>query len=394
MCIRDRYQRRVLGKEEGEGEEKPDLIQERLTTLKAFKDGLSQLTKSKDNVGFIYGNVNVEAREPPLIGLFDALKIYNNLKFVNISNNKIKDLTQYITGMHGLVVLNASKNAITDIQFLQKEGILQYLQIVNLSGNKIQQFGKLQLPRVRKLNLSDNRIKSVAQFEGHGKLELLELRKNKLKTLDGIQQCPCLEELYVDENLITDWNSLKGLPKLKTLHLRDNKIRQIREPLPYLPQLFHLNLRGNMIKNFNDIKLLCSKLTIKSLNVIANPVVEESTNGLKKDILYKFTHLIKINKEEVTSEEIQEMKSELKGIEEEEERKRQEEEEQRKQEEEETRQREEEEAKQREEELREQQLVEEEERKKLEEEGAGKEQEEEKEEKDKEEQEEEQEQEA
>ena len=37
-----------------------------------------------------------------------------------------------------------------------------------------------------------------------------------------------------------------------------------------------------MIKNFNDIKLLCSKLTIKSLNVIANPVVEESTNGLKK----------------------------------------------------------------------------------------------------------------
>jgi len=46
--------------------------------------------------------------------------------------------------------------------------------------------------------------------------------------------------------------------------------------------------------------------------------------------MYRFTHLVRINKEEVTAEEIQEMKQELKGIEEEEERKRLEEEEQKK----------------------------------------------------------------
>ena len=72
------------------------------------------------------------------------------------------------------------------------------------------------------------------------------------------------------------------LPKLKTLHLRDNKIKLIKEPLPYLPSLYHLNLRGNMIKSFNDIKLLCSKLTIRSLTIIGNPVTEETTNGIKK----------------------------------------------------------------------------------------------------------------
>ena len=92
--------------------------------------------------------MNVEAREPPLIALFDSLKIYNQLKFVNISSNKIKDLDKYIVGMQGLIVLNASKNSISDVSFLQKEGfiqlltihkggVLKYLQVINLSNNKI-----------------------------------------------------------------------------------------------------------------------------------------------------------------------------------------------------------------------------------------------------------------
>ena len=72
----------------------------------------------------IFGSLNVEAREPPLIGLFDTLKIYNQLKFVNISSNKIKDLAKYITGMQGLIVLNASKNAISDASFLEKIGFI------------------------------------------------------------------------------------------------------------------------------------------------------------------------------------------------------------------------------------------------------------------------------
>ena len=37
-----------------------------------------------------------------------------------------------------------------------------------------------------------------------------------------------------------------------------------------------------MIKNFTEIKLLCSKLTIRSLTITGNPVTEESTNGIKK----------------------------------------------------------------------------------------------------------------
>lgn len=45
---------------------------------------------------------------------------------------------------------------------------------------------------IKKLNLSDNKIKCCSLFDGHATLELLELRKNKLKTLEGIGNCPNL----------------------------------------------------------------------------------------------------------------------------------------------------------------------------------------------------------
>ena len=64
---------------------------------------------------------------------------------------------------------------------------------------------------IKKLNLSDNKIKSCSLFEGHATLELLELRKNRLKTLEGVRNCPNLKELYCDENIINDWNHLNSL---------------------------------------------------------------------------------------------------------------------------------------------------------------------------------------
>jgi len=64
----------------------------------------------------------------------------------------------------------------------------------------VQELKKVALPSLKRLNLNDNRIKTCAEFEGHAGIELLELRKNKLRTVDGIGRCPSLKELYIDEN--------------------------------------------------------------------------------------------------------------------------------------------------------------------------------------------------
>jgi len=58
---------------------------------------------------------------------------------------------------------------------------------VNLSSNKLTALGKIDLPMLRNLNLNENEIESCENFTGHDNLEVLEIRKNKLKNLKGIK---------------------------------------------------------------------------------------------------------------------------------------------------------------------------------------------------------------
>lgn len=48
------------------------------------------------------------------------------------------------------------------------------------------------MPRLRRLNLIENEIAAITTFKGHDALEILELGKNKLKTLDGLGNMPKL----------------------------------------------------------------------------------------------------------------------------------------------------------------------------------------------------------
>ena len=79
-----------------------------------------------------------------------------------------------------MIFLNASRNIIRKIEFLSEHGILTFLETLNLSHNKIKYLTPIVLPSLRKLNLNDNWIENCDAFKGHYKLEVLELRKNKV----------------------------------------------------------------------------------------------------------------------------------------------------------------------------------------------------------------------
>ena len=55
---------------------------------------------------------------------------------------------------------------------------------------------------LKKINLSENEISTCENFTGHDNLELLELRKNKLRNLTGLGNMSKLKELYLAENEI------------------------------------------------------------------------------------------------------------------------------------------------------------------------------------------------
>ncbi len=74
---------------------------------------------------------------------------------------------------------------------------LQFLQILNLSNNKIKELPELNLVSLLELNLEANLIDKTSEFKGLPKLEKLNLKQNKLKDCTGLINCPELDVLYL-----------------------------------------------------------------------------------------------------------------------------------------------------------------------------------------------------
>ena len=249
---------------EEEKEPKPDPMEDRLKTRELIKNSLSQISKTASGSGYAY--VNLSLAEKELLSLYDLMPNYPHLRYLNVANNKIKDLSS-IKSLNFMIFLNASGNLLTDLEFLNEKGSLNYLQLVILSNNRIKKLTPIQAPKLRKLNLNGNRLEDLSEFRGHHALEVLEIRKNRLKTLEGLRDLHNLTELYAAENYLTTFKELKNLPQLKKLHLRGNQIQSLGFELPELPHLYHLNVRENRISDLKSIVSLMKYPTMLSLTM-------------------------------------------------------------------------------------------------------------------------------
>ena len=294
---------------EEEKEPKPDPMEDRLKTRELIKNSLSQISKTASGSGYAY--VNLSLAEKELLSLYDLMPNYPHLRYLNVANNKIKDLSS-IKSLNFLIFLNASGNLLTDLEFLNEKGSLNYLQLVILSNNRIKKLTPIQAPKLRKLNLNGNRLEDLSEFRGHHALEVLEIRKNRLKTLEGLRDLHNLTELYAAENYLTTFKELKNLPQLKKLHLRGNQIQSLGFELPELPHLYHLNVRENRISDLKSIVSLMKYPTMLSLTMHQNPAIDEVGDGAKRDILMILIYLNRVNKEEIQREDREEARNELK----------------------------------------------------------------------------------
>ncbi len=99
--------------------------------------------------------------------------------------------------IHYLVKLDCSKNEIREMDIFKDIEKLQFLQILNLSNNKIKELPELNLVSLLELNLEANLIDKTSEFKGLPKLEKLNLKQNKLKDCTGLINCPELDVLYL-----------------------------------------------------------------------------------------------------------------------------------------------------------------------------------------------------
>jgi Leucine-rich repeat (LRR) protein len=159
--------------------------------------------------------------------------------------------------------------------------------------------------------LSENELSSFASFSGHNNIVYLEIKKNKLKSCQGISQMARLQELYLNENEITHLADLVGLPALKVLSVNTNKLESLSN-LPDLPALEKFDLGSNPIEKLAEVKKLGGLDALSRVIFQGCPFADEKGDDLKKEVLIALSHLkIKmVNEDEITEEDIQAAKDE------------------------------------------------------------------------------------
>ncbi|CAI6901227.1 ANL_collapsed_G0053700.mRNA.1.CDS.1 [Saccharomyces cerevisiae] len=140
--------------------------------------------------------------------------IPSNVVQLFCSNNKITSAHCSLAGFHDLECLDLSYNLLnTSLKFLS---LCHHLQEVNLSYNSIQSLEGIGSSRMKKLNLSNNEINGIIDFEQ------LILTNNSV-----VGGWLTVEVLDLSNNNIIGVRNINCLPRLKVLNLNGNPLVSI-----------------------------------------------------------------------------------------------------------------------------------------------------------------------
>ena len=103
------------------------------------------------------------------------------------------------------------------------------------------------------------------------KLQLLELRGNRLTTTASIRLVT-LTELYLADNALTTLEGIASLAALKRLHVRGNRIASLAGFTHDMPALEYLNLRENPIDSLAELQWLAVLSKLRHVVLSGTPI--------------------------------------------------------------------------------------------------------------------------
>ncbi|XP_034177239.2 uncharacterized protein LOC117602841 isoform X5 [Osmia lignaria lignaria] len=178
-----------------------------------------------------------------------------------------------IVGEPRLRLLSLQHNLLTKIEnsnFSQ----LTKLVFLDLYDNQIERICNFELlENLRVLLIGKNRIKKIEGLKSLSKLEVLDLHGNQIVQISDLNNLVSLKVLNIAGNNIKviGYNDFQGLISLKELNLRRNKIKKLLG-FNETPQLQKLYLSNNDIHKIEDIGSLAKALQLREIAIDGNPV--------------------------------------------------------------------------------------------------------------------------
>uniref|UniRef100_A0A224XRD2 Putative cytoskeletal regulator flightless-i n=1 Tax=Panstrongylus lignarius TaxID=156445 RepID=A0A224XRD2_9HEMI len=201
---------------------------------------------------FLYNNQLLEL--PQKVGIF------HNLRNIDISNNRLKSLPEFLT--HFPLTSLSAKNNIISNESLPKSFLSwsNTLRKLNLGGNNLSHFPLqcLELSNLKYLYIGSNQIEEIPRnINKITGLSILCVGGNRLTDVpDTVGNLEDLEVLIVSDNRLESLPaSIANLKKLKTLQLHKNRLRTLPTEIVALKCLSELSLRENplVVKFVNDM---------------------------------------------------------------------------------------------------------------------------------------------
>lgn len=205
------------------------------------------------------------------------------LRFLDLSNNQLTDIPDYITDIITLKSLNIDSNPITDLSsVINKFNFLECLNIQNIElgdNFKIVPESKIEALLYYTLTINIAHINNICNLKNLTTLSITSAFLTEIP--DGIYSLVNLTHLNLAQNNISSINKrFKNLNKLKKLNLSHNIFKYIISPIPLMKSLQELNMNYNKIRFINYMEIQNLK-HIRSISIVGNRI-RKITPEIKK----------------------------------------------------------------------------------------------------------------
>ncbi|CAL6103608.1 leucine-rich_repeat domain-containing protein [Hexamita inflata] len=182
----------------------------------------------------------------------NELETLTKLKEVNLSYNKISDLTGLRNAIN-IETLEVDGNELHNLEGLPR----QSTKLISLSAYHNPNLKNIKCigfyPNLEYICIVSCNLESLEGMNNLPKVLRVLIYFNELKSLKGIESCLYVKELLAECNKLESLDGIQQLKQMTNINVQNNKLTSIKE-FEGLKQLEKININENQIKSFEGIE--------------------------------------------------------------------------------------------------------------------------------------------